>query len=270
MKPLLIAITILFFNQAYCFEIQQNKRVDFWVKEYSENRRTHFQNSLNRSRIYLPIVKQIFEKEGLPVELAWLPIVESGYDCSSTSRVDAAGCWQFMKETGVEYGVNKDFWKDNRYDFYKSTQAAADYLKWLYSKFGDLNLSLAAYNCGLTKIRRSAEKDFWKMDLPKETMDYIPKFYAVLIIINDLEKYGFKSYKDNGLKTVVLTKGPHNLKLIGRMLNVDQGYFLRINPGYELGFTPPGEQAIIYLRNEWDDSVLRAFGLVKKKALRVN
>lgn len=272
MKTILILLFLI--NPLYALEIPENKRVDHWVQEFIGNRKEFFQRSLTRSGLYRSTIKSVFKKEGLPEKLSWLPLIESGFNCSADSKAKAAGCWQFIPRTGRAFGLKKDGWKDQRYDFNRSTIAAAKYLKELYKQFGDWNLALAAYNAGPTKVREAIKKNgwnYWDLELPKETMNYLPQFYAVLKITQDLEKYGFGVPK-TGLVTVHLKKGMHNLKYIaGSLLKVDYKVFKRLNPGYKLGYTPPNEVTMIYLMQDWDISLLRGFGfLTKKKAPRIN
>lgn len=277
MKKILLTILLAFsFSYIHALEIPKNERVNYWVKEFNQNRRKYFQKSIIRSGLYRETVKEIFELEGLPVDLSWLPFIESGFNCSADSKAKAAGCWQFIPRTGEAYGLKKGTWKDHRYDFNKSTVAASKYLKKLYKTFGSWDLALAAYNYGQGRVRimmnKTGKKNYWKLDLlPQETRDYVPQFYAVLIMTKDLKRYGF-SESSNSLKSVQLKEGSHSLRYIAsRILGVDYKVFKRINPGYELGYTPPGEKTVIYLMDDWDDTMLYAFGLLsQKKPPRIN
>ena len=270
----MIAFLLILINFAplYALEIPKNERVDYWVKEFSQNRRKFFQRSIIRSGLYRETVKKIFDLEGLPEDLSWLPFIESGFNCSADSKADAAGCWQFIKRTGEAYGLKKGTWKDRRYDFGKSTIAAAKYLKRLYKTFGNWDLALAAYNCGQGKVRKmmnkTGKKNYWNLDLPLETKNYVPQLYAVLKITRNLKKYGFNE-SPNSLKSVQLKEGSHSLRYIAsKVLRVEWKIFKRINPGFELGYTPPGEETVIYLMDHWDTAMLKGFNLLaKKKAL---
>jgi len=271
---ILFLLVLVNFISAYALEIPQNERVDYWIKEFSQNRRKFFQRSIIRSGLYRETVKKIFDLEGLPEDLSWLPFIESGFNCSAESKADAAGCWQFIPGTGKAYGLEKGTWKDQRYDFGKSTLAAAQYLKKLHGRFKDWELALAAYNCGPTRVNKEIKKsgrDYWKLDLPWETKNYVPQFYAVLKITRNLKKYRFNE-SPLTLKSAQLKEGSHSLRYIAsRVLGVDYKTFRRINPGFELGYTPPGEETVIYLMDHWDDSLLAGFGLLaKKKPLRIN
>ena len=268
-KLLLILICINISCLIFAFEIPVNKRIEFWVNEYSKNRRDHYQFSIMRSGLYRPTIIKIFKNEGLPEDLSWLPFVESGFNCASRSTAKAAGCWQFIPRTGKHFGLERDNWKDQRYDFNRSTIAAAKYLKKLYSRFKNWELALSAYNCGDTKVRLSMKKnktkDFWKLKLSKETMNYISKFYAVLKISRDLKKYRFRK-STNELVAVNLKKGSHNLRYIAdKILGISYRDFSRLNPGFDIGYTPPGESTTIYLMKNWDIMILRGFGFLAKK-----
>ncbi len=266
---LLLIICISIPSLIFSFEIPKNDRVKFWVNEYSKNRREHYQLSILRSGLYRPTIIKIFKNEGLPEDLSWLPFIESGFNCASKSPAKAAGCWQFIPRTGKHFGLGTDNWSDERFDFNKSTIAAAKYLKELYPGFKDWELALASYNYGPKRVRLSMKKnktkDFWKLTLPKETTNYISKFYAVLKISRDLKKYGFKESK-NELVAVELKKGTHNLRYIAeKLLGVKYREFSRLNPGFKIGHTPPGESTTIYLKRNWDIVILKGFGFLAKK-----
>lgn len=275
LKSIISVLLICFISSlSYSFEIPENKRVDYWVKEFSHSRRQFFQSSIIRSGLYRPTIKAIFKKEGVPASLSWLPLIESGFNCSAVSNMKAAGCWQFIKRTGKAYGLKSGKWEDRRYDFTESTIAAAKYLKRLYKRFGKWDLALAAYNCGPTKVRKaikkSRETDYWMLDLPGETTNYLPQFYAVLKITRDLEKYGFENAGES-IIIVQLKSGSHSLRYIAKILSVDYDDFERINPGYQIGYTHPKKSANIYLMKDWDISLLKGFGLLaKKNQLRIN
>jgi membrane-bound lytic murein transglycosylase D len=265
-KNLLILLFIP--SLLFSFEIPENERIKFWVNEYSKNRRDHYQLSIMRSGLYRPTIIKIFKNEGLPEDLSMLPFIESGFNCASKSTAKAAGCWQFIPRTGKYYGLGKDNWSDKRFDFNLSTVAASRYLKELHSTFKDWELALSAYNCGPTKVRREMKRvgnNYWDMNLPDQTEEYIPKFYAALKISRDLKKYGFKESK-NKLVAVELKKGSHNLRYIAeKLLGVKYREFSRLNPGFEIGHTPPGESTTIYLKRNWDIVILKGFDLLAKK-----
>lgn len=159
-----------------------------------------------RSQIYLAYARKVFRDKGLPEELAYLAIVESGYNSKAVSGAGATGAWQFMPYTGMKYGLHQDWWMDERLDPYKSTEAAADYLAKLYGEFNNWHLAIAAYNAGEGKIGRAlggtGAQDFTgltarnhmlddKAQLKEETKQYVPRFLAVCKIMRNLEPLGF-------------------------------------------------------------------------------
>jgi len=178
---------------------------------HHEQGRKHFTVWLERSERYLPYVRRVFAERGLPLDLVYLPFVESGYNPKAISRAGASGMWQFMPFTGKKFGLEVGWWVDERNDPYKATHAAADYLTVLYAEFGDWYLALAAYNAGEGRIRRAIQStgcdDFFDLSkqqryssskrrqipyLPKETRNYVPKLIAVLKIMRNLDELGFE------------------------------------------------------------------------------
>lgn len=139
-----------------------------------------------RSNIYLPFMKRMFADSSLPQDLAYLPLIESGFNPRAYSRAHASGIWQFIRSTGKLYGLRTNYWFDERRDPVRSTAAAIRYLKKLYGDFGHWYLALAAYNCGEGGLARTIEKcgtgDYWQLRLPQETMNYVPFYLAALTI----------------------------------------------------------------------------------------
>ena len=265
-KTLLLILLIFSFSSIHALEIPDNKRVRHWVEDFTNGKRKFFQASVIRSGQYRPLIIEVFKKEGIPEDLSWLPLVESGFDCSAKSKASAAGCWQFMSRTGKHFNLDKSEWKDQRYDFNRSTIAAAKYLKHLHKRFKDWSLVLAAYNGGPTTVRRAIKKagskNYWDLKLNKQTYDYVPEFFAAVKISRKLKEYGFNK-SENSLVIVMLAPGSHNLRHSARkILRVPWNDFERLNPGYEIGYTPPGESAMIYLKREWNVAMLRGFGYV--------
>jgi hypothetical protein len=145
-----------------------------------------FRASLNRLAAYRPMIARVFRDAGIPAELLWLGLVESGYDRAARSPKDALGLWQLMPDTALRFGLSRE----ERMDPEKSTQAAARYLKFLYATFGDWPLALAAYNAGEGRIQNAIERagarDFWRLSeggfLPRETQAYVPAVLAAQLI----------------------------------------------------------------------------------------
>ncbi len=176
--------------------IPNDKDIQYFIDYFTTTKRYFTENALKRSNYFMPMVKNIFKEEGLPEELSYLAIVESGFNPFATSPSNAAGIWQFIPSTGKRFGLRIDEYIDERRDPYKSTIAAAKYLKSLYSMFGNWDLAIAAYNCGekciSKRLEATASKDFSEIkdNLPSQTREYVPRFFAILLIAKNPEKYG--------------------------------------------------------------------------------
>jgi membrane-bound lytic murein transglycosylase D len=176
-----------------------NADVEKEIRLFQTVERDFFVASYQRSRIYRPVILRELKKAGLPEELSWLPLVESGYKINALSSARALGLWQFIPSTGYKYGLNRDDWVDERMDVEKSTRAAIDYFKDLHAMFGDWLTVLAGYNCGEGRVMRTIASQhinyldrFWDLyqRLPYETARYVPRFVATLLIVRDPKKYG--------------------------------------------------------------------------------
>lgn len=172
-------------------EMPYNDVVQKFIDRYSGRLRRSVSIMLGTTNFYIPIFEQALESYGLPLELKYLPVIESGLNPKAVSRVGATGLWQFMLTTGKRYGLDVNSLVDERRDPVKSSYAAAHYLSDLYKIFGDWNLVIAAYNCGPDKInkaihRAKGETDYWQIYpyLPKETRGYVPAFIAANYIMN--------------------------------------------------------------------------------------
>ena len=174
-------------------------RAALYLESFTTSGRELFQQWLDQSMPHMFLIKRILREEGLPEDLAFLPIIESGFNVNARSRAKATGMWQFMAATGAHYGLEVNGWIDERRDPVKSTRAAARHLKDLYETFGSWPLALASYNAGSGKIKRvldgSSSSTFWEIGqnsaLAAETRNYIPKFMAAIIIARNPEAFGF-------------------------------------------------------------------------------
>jgi len=210
-----------------------------------------FKRYLSRSTRYLPMMKSILREEGIPEDLAYLPMIESGFSMKAYSRSRASGPWQFIKGTGKRYGLKINWWVDERRDPVKSSHAAARYLKDLYEEFGSWSLALAAYNAGEGRIRRALKytkaKDFWSvmrtMRIKPETKNYVPKFIAARLIALDPEAYGFHDipYKDELEFDEVTIDFPMSLDVIARTAGSTESQIRELNPELRRWSTPPVE-----------------------------
>jgi membrane-bound lytic murein transglycosylase D len=183
--------------------IPEHPKVLSYVEVMQGRMREYIQESLVRGAKYMPMIQKVFRAEGLPLDLAYIPIIESSFKTNALSKASAKGPWQFMKPTGREYGLKTDWFIDERSDPEKATVAAAKYLKTLSRMFdGDWNLVLAAYNGGPGRvsraIKRAGVEDFWKLSsttkyLPRETREYVPLILAAMIIGRNPAQYGFEA-----------------------------------------------------------------------------
>lgn len=204
---------------------------------------------VERARPYLHYIVDQIEQRNMPLELALLPIVESGFQPFAYSHGRAAGLWQFIPGTGKAYGLEQNWWYDGRRDVIESTRAALDYLQKLHNDFGDWQLALAAYNCGEGKVSRAIYRnqqagkktDFWSLKLPKETSAYVPKLMAVAHLIQQPEQYNLSlSPIDNApFLTVVETGSQIDLALAAKLAGTTTDEIYQLNPGYNRWATTP-------------------------------
>ena len=223
------------------------------VSYFSTDLQASIQDSLYRSSRYKSMIVKVLDEYRLPRGLAYLPVIESAYIPTLTSRAGARGMWQFMPPTAREYGMRVDWWVDERCDPEISTRAAARFLRDLYREFGDWSLVLAAYNAGPGRVRRAlAESNsttFWdlleKTAVPRETRGYVPTFYATLHIVSDPATYGFALVEDEEAELDQLAvDGPVTLAYVATAAGVDEAELEDLNPAFRRGLLPPGRTAI--------------------------
>ena len=176
--------------------ITYNKKVASIIRYYKNQGKRHIQKWLNREDKFKEIILPILKEEGVPPEIFYVAMVESGLKTDAKSYASAVGPWQFIASTAKVFDLKKSYYVDERRDFEKSTRAACRYLKKLHKEFNDWYLAFAAYNCGETRVRRHINyfntRNFWELtNLPKETQNYIPSILAIIFISKDPEKYGF-------------------------------------------------------------------------------
>jgi soluble lytic murein transglycosylase-like protein len=186
-------------QSAFDFPIAINKQVKAYIVYFATERKGFTRRSLARGSRYLPMIKAIFQEYGLPEDLAYLAMVESGFNPNACSPAGACGMWQFIKGTGLRYGLVINETLDERRDPEKSTRAAARYLLDLYKQFGSWYLAAASYNCGekrvQTELKKSNYKNFWELSankcIPDETRNYVPQMIAATIIARNPKRFGF-------------------------------------------------------------------------------
>jgi len=221
-----------------------------WYYFYNTRGRERVARALTRGAPYLNKITEIVRNYGLPEDIRFLPIIESGFNIEAISRRKAAGPWQFMSFTGKKYGLKVDWWIDERRDPILSTYAACKYLKDLYELFGKWDLAIAAYNAGEGKVysrlmRTNGEK-FWdiRAQLKRETRNYVPSFLALIMFINDNK--GFVDSILNAPQFVydsVLVPAQANIKQLASWAGISEYEFRRLNPSFHRFATPP------YLKN---------------------
>ena len=232
--------------------LDMNNHVKKAISLFQGPERENFLNAYRRSGQYRPAILRALKEAGLPEELSWLPLIESGFKVRALSSARALGLWQFIASTGYRYGINRDRWVDERMDPEKSTAGAIAYLKDLHQIFGDWYTVLAAYNCGEGRVLRCIKTQrinyldhFWDLyeKLPAETAFYVPKYLAVLHILKDPAAYGFVLPPvDKEIKTdVVVTNRQVNLRVMAEQIGVPYEELRDLNPALRYGSTPPGE-----------------------------
>ncbi len=222
-----------------------NPRVDKWMQYFTGSGRSTFTLWLQHKAEAGPLITAILTQEKLPPQLIYLAMIESGISPSAVSVVQAVGPWQFMAPTGKARGLHTNWWVDERRDLELSTFAAADYLKSLHETFHDWSLVLAAYNSGENrvqrKIRQRATDNYWDLNLPAQTADFVPKFIAAARIGEDPGKYGFIVQEHTPLAyDTIKVKHPTGLDLIARCAGSSLAEISKLNPALLRGATPPG------------------------------
>ena len=235
--------------------LDMNPHVKKALDLYKGRFKKSFLAAYQRSGKYRPFIVERLKEAGLPEELSWLPLIESGYKIRALSRARALGLWQFIASTGYKYGLKRDRWVDERMDPEKSTEAAIAYLKELHQIFGDWDTVLAAYNCGEGRVLRVINSQkinyldhFWDLytRLPAETAFYVPKFLAVLHIISNPKAHGFDLPPvDHPLNTETVTIDKQvTLKSMAEHIGVSSDLLKELNPSLKHSTTPPRPYAV--------------------------
>ncbi len=237
-------------------QLVMNDDVEKEIRSFQTIERSFFIRSYQRSGFYLPIVKRYLKDAGLPQELAWLPLVESGFQAHALSRARALGLWQFIPSTGYKYGLTRDLWVDERMSVEKSTRAAIAYLKDLHGIFGDWLTVLAAYNCGEGRVLKVISTQqinyldrFWDLYhlLPYETARYVPRFLATLHIIKDPKRYGMDLEGDMACPIeyeLFRTQKSMRLQDVARNLNIPTETLILLNSELRHQQTPDKEYSL--------------------------
>ena len=223
----------------------RTKQVDQFINYFQTKGRKQFQIWLERHEKYKGLILPILAEHGMPEEFIYLAMIESGLNPKAYSKANASGMWQFISATGKQYGLSRDWYKDERRDPVKATHAACKYLKDLNTKFDNWYLALAAYNCGEGRVLRASKLhqtyDFWQMhSLPRETRNYIPYFLSAAIIARTPEAYGFnipKNVKPFEYETIVLNKSA-DIAVLARVAGLKPKTLRDYNPELRQSATP--------------------------------
>ncbi len=226
-----------------------NEKVEYFVRYFQTNLRNNFANWLARSEKYIPFMRELLRENGLPEDLVYLAMIESGFNPYAYSRSKAMGPWQFIYPTGKKYGLKVNWWVDERRDPEKSTIAAARYLKDLYDMFECWYLAAAGYNAGENKIangmKRYRTEDFWELTkyryLKQETKHYVPQMIAAALIAKEPEKYGFIGieYQEPLRYDKVKVPPGIDLRIIAKACEIPLDALKELNPELRRWCTPP-------------------------------
>jgi membrane-bound lytic murein transglycosylase D len=233
--------------------METNARVDKWIRRFQTDQKATFEAFLARENLYADLIRGELRERGMPEDLLYVAMIESGFHPRATSHAAAVGIWQFMGPTAKEYGLRVDRWVDERRDPVKATGAALDYLEWLHGRYDSWYLAAAAYNAGPGRVdrilRRHAEGRigdeaiYWEIidHLPRETREYVPKILAATTLARRAERYGFdvepaRAYEFDR----VWAPGGTRLSTVAASLEIPLSLMQDLNPHLVRGQTPPG------------------------------
>lgn len=228
----------------------RNKNVRFWINYFARKDKDRFQRFVSNGAIYKKHIEKILASYGLPEDLYFVALIESGFYLNARSRASAVGPWQFIRGTGRQYGLQINHRIDDRKNIIKATHAAARYLKKLHRQFRSWELALAAYNMGeyglKRRIRRARTKNYYRLSsrryLPKETRNYVPKVIAAMHVYKNARRYGINTHKHIENRYADLTKiqvqGGITLRTIAKNADISYKTLKKLNPEYRYGRLP--------------------------------
>lgn len=238
------------------YPLVRNATVERFLDAFSRpgEYRDRIERGLERAGPYLSMIRDELALAGVPRDLAWLPLIESSFSLTATSRARAHGMWQFMASTGRYYGLRVDGLVDERRDPVLATRAAAAYLADLHTEFGDWHLALAAYNSGAGNvrraIRRSGSTDFWALQhrLPRETRSYVPAFIASVIVASDPDRFGLTTPEPRPwtLEPIEIPE-PLDLAVLAKHMDTEVTALREHNPALRRDLTPAGRPTVLWL-----------------------
>ena len=237
----------------YDFPIDLNDKVLTWVSLFTTTKRGFMENALGRASVYMPMIRQVFAEEGVPSDLAYLAVIESGFRNEAKSRAKAVGMWQFIRSTGRIYGLTGNAWVEERRDPVKSARAAARYLKRLYEVSGDWYLAASGYNAGPLTLERAIQnvgtRNFWDLArsrwLRTETKNYVPELCAAILVGRNPERYGLAIIPQAPyVYETVAVPAMTSLVVLARCAGTDLATLKALNPELLRGSTPPGSYTL--------------------------
>jgi membrane-bound lytic murein transglycosylase D len=233
--------------------IHVNERVLRWMQRFLTTDRRTFEIFLSREGAFAPLIRAELVERGMPENLLYLAMIESGFSTRATSPVGAGGVWQFMGPTAKQYGLRMDRWVDERRDPVKATDAALDYLAYLHGRYGSWYLAAAAYNAGPGRVdrivknhadgKKGDEAIYWEIieHLPRETRDYVPKMLAASALAKEAGRYGFRVDPHPIYEFErVWVPGGTSITAVAQRVGFDAAMLRELNPHLIRGITPPG------------------------------
>lgn len=234
--------------------LEVNRRVASWAERFQTAEKAAFQRLLDRRGLYAQMIRGKLRERGMPEELIYVAMMESGLSPVAVSHASAVGLWQFMGPTAQQYGLRVDEWVDERRDPVRATDAALDYIGWLYERYGSWYLAAAAYNAGPGRLdrilarhaqgRSGDDEIYWEVlpHLPRETREYVPRVIAAALLGEDPSAYGFaESRAEPADWDRVFVPGATTLRAVARSLKVEERALRALNPHLLRGVTPPDE-----------------------------
>ncbi|MCP5464466.1 MAG: LysM peptidoglycan-binding domain-containing protein [Deltaproteobacteria bacterium] len=246
-------------SQKHTIPVTMNNQVRKWVKAFNGPLRKSFRKWVYRIGRYGAVIEEILKEEGVPNDLIYLAMIESGFNLSAKSHASAVGPWQFIESTGNMYGLKKGTFIDDRQNLVTATRAAAKHLKDLHKIYGDWYLAFASYNAGPGKvnsaIRKAGSKDYWRIARPgtrylwSETQNYVPKILAALHIVKNYRQYGYtaNSFGPPLSYEAVTVDDATDIRAIAKSAGTSVNTIEDLNPSLVLGITPPNQKTIIYV-----------------------
>jgi membrane-bound lytic murein transglycosylase D len=261
---------------SYDFPIDLNDKVATWVSLFSTTKHGFIENALGRASMYMPMIRQVFAEERVPVDLAFLAVIESGFRNEAKSRAKAVGMWQFIRSTGRIYGLTANAWLEERRDPVKATRAAARYLRRLYEITGDWYLAASSYNAGPLTLERAIQnigtRNFWDLArsrwLRTETKNYVPELCAAILVGRNPDRYGLRilPLMPYAYETVTVSSMT-SLTVLAHCAGTDAGTLKALNPELLRGSTPPGTYQLRVPPGKAMDCLRRLAGMPAGKRL---